>query len=58
MSDIDKNNLNTIEQGFAQLNDVLRVLSNKPVTVDSLPDRSISGDKIYAGKIAKYWHKR
>ena len=54
MSDIDKNNLNTIEQGFAQLNDVLRVLSNKPVTVDSLPDRSISGDKIYAGKIAKF----
>ena len=54
MSNIDKNNLNTIEQGFAQLNDVLRVLSNKPVTVDSLPDRSISGDKIYAGKIAKF----
>ena len=52
MSDIDKNNLNTIAQGFAQLNDVLDILSNKPLTLDAIADRSISGDKIYAGKIA------
>lgn len=54
MSDIDKNNLNTIAQGFAQLNDVLDILSNKPLTLDAIADRSISGDKIYAGKIAKF----
>ncbi len=54
MSDIDKNNLNTIAQGFAQLNDVLDILANQPVTLDDLADRSISGDKIYAGKIAKF----
>ena len=54
MSDIDKNNLNTIAQGFSQLNDVLDILANQPVTLDDLADRSISGDKIYAGKIAKF----
>ena len=53
MSDIDRSNLQTIAQGFAQLNDVLGILANQPVTLDSLADRSISGDKIYAGKIAK-----